>query len=88
MRDEVFTECPGCGCRPVINSRGEVVDRHDCAYVRKVNTLVDEAAKSATKSMQYKQVLPTAWAEEWDACFHRAMEHLRGLAGVPVKRGV
>lgn len=87
MRDEVFAECSGCGHRPVINSRGEVVDRHDCSYVRQVNVLVEKAAKNATKSMQFKQVLPTEWDSEWDACYHRAMEHLRATSGVSLKRG-
>ena len=77
--------CAGCGQVPVINSRGQVVDRHDCAYVQVVNGLLDEAADAADRSLGLR--LATGGvrgnvSEAWDATYHRAVDRITRERGV------
>jgi hypothetical protein len=52
-----FKPCVGCGQVPVINTRLEVIDRHNCRYVQTVNALIEPAAEAAEKSFAYWKTL-------------------------------
>lgn len=69
--------CPGCGQEPVVNSRHQLVDRHDCGYVRRVNALAELAAEQTPEHHD---------GDYWDAAYHRRVDWLRAQAGLVMRR--